>query len=256
MGGGHGFRLGPAGGAHGKLGHAFEVGLRDQRGEHLELGNADDVRALGHALVAFSPDMNEDLARLRAFLMERMYRHCKFNRTRSQARRILSEMFQLFMSEPGVMPPEWSAKAELAIQKGREDLARAALTEKLAEVKKCDQLEQDKARVAEVLAQLTADSERLATKLTEAREKQKMLTLREQTAHSRIRARAQVDNQRMHELMARFDGFQGRVDQLEAQLEAATLGQNPSLEAQFRELELNDEIERELARLKGQKVEA
>ena len=51
-------------------------------------------------------------------------------------------------------------------------------------------------------------------------------------------------------------GFQGRVDQLEAQLEAATLGQNPSLEAQFRELELNDEIERELARLKGQKVEA
>jgi phage shock protein A len=82
------------------------------------------------------------------------------------------------------------------------------------------------------------------------------LTLREQTAHSRIRARAQVDNQRMYELVARFDGFQNRVDQLEAQLEAATLGQNPSLEAQFRELELNDEIERELARLKGQKVEA
>ena len=151
---------------------------------------------------------------------------------------------------------EWQAKAELALTKGREDLARAALTEKLAEAKKCDQLEQDKARVAEVLAQLTADSERLAAKLTEAREKQKLLTLREQTAHSRIRARAQVDNQRMHELMARFDGFQGRVDQLEAQLEAATLGQNPSLEAQFRELELNDEIERELARLKGQKVEA
>ena len=70
------------------------------------------------------------------------------------------------------------------------------------------------------------------------------------------KSRAQVDNQRMHELMARFDGFQGRVDQLEAQLEAATLGQNPSLEAQFRELELNDEIERELARLKGQKAEA
>ena len=96
----------------------------------------------------------------------------------------------------------------------------------------------------------------VAAKLTEAREKQKLLTLREQTAHSRIRARAQVDNQRMHELVARFDGFQNRVDQLEAQLEAATLGQNPSLEAQFRELELNDEIERELARLKGQKVEA
>lgn len=176
---------------------------------------------------------------------------------RTQAARVIAEQKQLERHQQGLQAQilEWSAKAELAIQKGREDLARAALTEKLAEVKKCEQLEQDKARVAEVLAQLTADSERLAAKLTEAREKQKLLTLREQTAHSRIRARAQVDNQRMHELMARFDGFQGRVDQLEAQLEAATLGQNPSLEAQFRELELNDEIERELARLKGQKAE-
>lgn len=177
---------------------------------------------------------------------------------RTQAARVIVEQKQLDRHQQALRHQiqEWSAKAELAIQKGREDLARAALTEKLAEVKKCEQLEQDKARVAEVLAQLTADSERLATKLTEAREKQKMLTLREQTAHSRIRARAQVDNQRMHELMARFDGFQGRVDQLEAQLEAATLGQNPSLEAQFRELELNDEIERELARLKSRKAEA
>lgn len=175
---------------------------------------------------------------------------------RTQAARVIAEQKQLERHQQALRNQiqEWAAKAELAIQKGREDLARAALTEKLAEVKKCERLEEDKARVAEVLAQLTADSERLAAKLTEAREKQKMLTLREQTAHSRIRA--QVDNQRMHELVARFDGFQNRVDQLEAQLEAATLGQNPSLEAQFRELELNDEIERELARLKGQKVEA
>ncbi|UTI02183.1 phage shock protein PspA [Aeromonas caviae] len=179
---------------------------------------------------------------------------------RTQAARVIAEQKQLERHQQALRNQiqEWAAKAELAIQKGREDLARAALTEKLAEMKQCERLEEDKARVAEVLAQLTADSERLAAKLTEAREKQKMLTLREQTAHSRIRARAraQVDNQRMHELVARFDGFQNRVDQLEAQLEAATLGQNPSLEAQFRELELNDEIERELARLKGQKVEA
>ncbi len=145
---------------------------------------------------------------------------------RTQAARVIAEQKQLERHQQALQAQilEWSAKAELAIQKGREDLARAALTEKLAEAKKCEQLEQDKARVAEVLTQLTADSERLAAKLTEAREKQKLLTLREQTAHSRIRARAQVDNQRMHELMARFDGFQGRVDQLEAQLEAATLG--------------------------------
>jgi dGTPase len=71
----------------------------------------EDVRNLDHALVAFSRDMAEDLAVLRKFLMDRMYRHWKVNRTRSQARRILAEMFQLFMAEPDVLPTEWSDRA-------------------------------------------------------------------------------------------------------------------------------------------------
>jgi dGTPase len=84
------------------------------------VASPDEVRALGHALVAFSPDMNEDLARLRAFLMERMYRHWKVNRTRSQARRIIAEMFSLFMSEPEVMPTEWFARSQ-----NRDEIGRA-----------------------------------------------------------------------------------------------------------------------------------
>jgi dGTPase len=67
----------------------------------------EDVRSLGHALVAFSPAMGEGLARLRAFLHERMYRHWRVNRTRSQARRILAEMFDLFVAEPDVLPEDW-----------------------------------------------------------------------------------------------------------------------------------------------------
>ena len=66
------------------------------------------------ALIAFSPDMAEDLARLREFLMERMYRHYRVNRTRSQARRILREMFQLFLAEPAVLPPVWASAFDLA----------------------------------------------------------------------------------------------------------------------------------------------
>ena len=77
------------------------------------------VRVLGHALVAFSRDMLEDLAQLRLFLLERMYRHWKVNRTRSQARRMLAEMFQLFMAEPDVLPAEWFARAEPRDQAGR-----------------------------------------------------------------------------------------------------------------------------------------
>ena len=85
-----------------------------------KVGSPEDVRMLGHALVAFSRDMAEDLSALRLFLMERMYRHWRVNRTRSQARRILAEMFQLFLAEPDVLPTEWYGRVE-----GRDDNGRA-----------------------------------------------------------------------------------------------------------------------------------
>jgi dGTPase len=88
-----------------------ETGRRAKAGKVAE---PDDVRRLGRSLVAFSPPMNEDLSRLRAFLYERMYRHWRVNRTRSQARRILAEMFQLFLREPDVMPNEWGQKGQAA----------------------------------------------------------------------------------------------------------------------------------------------
>jgi dGTPase len=85
-----------------------------------KVGSPEAVRMLGGPLVAFSRTMIEDLAQLRLFLTERMYRHWRVNRTRSQARRILAEMFQLFMSEPDVLPAEWYARAE-----GRDETGRA-----------------------------------------------------------------------------------------------------------------------------------
>jgi dGTPase len=81
-----------------------------------------DVRELGRPLVSFSPETAEDLARLRAFLHQRMYRHYRVNRTRSQARRILAEMFRLFLAEPEVMPTEWFERTE-----GRDDMGCARL---------------------------------------------------------------------------------------------------------------------------------
>src|SRR3982751_1506826 len=83
-----------------------------RRAEAGKVGSPEDVRMLGHALVAFSRDMAEDLSALRLFLMEKMYRHWRVNRTRSQARRILAEMFQLFLAEPDVLPTEWFARSQ------------------------------------------------------------------------------------------------------------------------------------------------
>ena len=73
--------------------------------------SVEDVRTARRTLVQFSDPMMADLGVLRKFLFERMYRHYRVNRTRSQARRILAEMFQLFMAEPEVMPTEWGLLA-------------------------------------------------------------------------------------------------------------------------------------------------
>jgi dGTPase len=79
----------------------------------------DDVRSLGRPLVAFSTEMAEDLGRLRLFLHQRMYRHYRVNRTRSQARRILIELFDLFATEPEVLPTEWFERARERDEAGR-----------------------------------------------------------------------------------------------------------------------------------------
>ncbi len=76
-----------------------------------DVGSAEAVRALGRPLVAFSEAMHADLTQLRAFLHARMYRHYRVNRTRSQARRILRELFDLFLAEPEVLPGGWSERA-------------------------------------------------------------------------------------------------------------------------------------------------
>jgi dGTPase len=90
-----------------------------RRAASTKVASAEDVRNLDHALVGFSRSMLEDLGALREFLTNRMYRHWRVNRTRSQARRILAEMFQLYMSEPDVLPGEWLIQAERRDEAGR-----------------------------------------------------------------------------------------------------------------------------------------
>ena len=73
--------------------------------------SVEEVRALPRPLAAFSADIAERQKPLRAFLFQRMYRHHKVNRMMSQARRIVSELFALFLAEPETLPPPWSGRA-------------------------------------------------------------------------------------------------------------------------------------------------
>jgi dGTPase len=82
----------------------------EQTRRNVEAGritSSEAVRTMGRTLVTFTPEMAEDLARLRQFLHQKMYRHFRVNRSRSQARRILADMFRLFTAEPDVLPTEW-----------------------------------------------------------------------------------------------------------------------------------------------------
>ncbi|MEN0077891.1 MAG: deoxyguanosinetriphosphate triphosphohydrolase [Pseudomonadota bacterium] len=76
--------------------------------------SAADVRMMPVALVAFSVELEAQQAALRAFLHERMYKHYRVNRMRSQAKRILAQLFDLFLDDPGTLPPPWRGLAEQA----------------------------------------------------------------------------------------------------------------------------------------------
>ncbi|HOZ27358.1 MAG TPA: deoxyguanosinetriphosphate triphosphohydrolase [Hyphomonadaceae bacterium] len=85
-----------------------------RRAAHAKPGSVEDVRALDHPLAAFSNDIAEKQKPLREFLFQRMYRHHKVNRMMSQARRIVRELFGLFIAEPDTLPAPWRQRAHLA----------------------------------------------------------------------------------------------------------------------------------------------
>lgn len=84
--------------------------------------DADDIRRAGEQIVNFSAPMRESLTGLRRFLHENMYRHYKVNRARSQAKRVVRALFDLFFAEPETLPPEWRTR-----QDGQGDARRARI---------------------------------------------------------------------------------------------------------------------------------
>jgi dGTPase len=91
---------------------------------------AEDVRNAPRALVEFSEEMRGHDRVLRAFLKQRMYRHYKVNRVTSKTRRVVSELFALFMAEPECLPTEWQEDLEAlkdSVSAGAQEKARARL---------------------------------------------------------------------------------------------------------------------------------
>lgn len=145
----------------------------------------------------------------------------------------------------------WQAKATLAIEKDREDLARAALVEKHHSQQKLSALADEKNVVEASLSKLQADMGKLQDKLCEARTKQKSLIIRERSVAVRMTVKSRAHSVKIDDAIIRFDQYERRIDDLESQVEAYDLvNGSQSLNAQFNQLEAESQIEQELEALR------
>lgn len=121
----------------------------------------------------------------------------------------------------------WTEKAELALSKGREDLAKAALVEKQKAVDMCEQLSEEISVLDEALRASEEDINKLQTKLREARARQNSIVTRMESANNRVRLREMTNGSRMQDAFSRFDVLERRVDLAEGRADAAGLGAAP-----------------------------
>ncbi|MCY4655774.1 MAG: phage shock protein PspA [Gammaproteobacteria bacterium] len=142
----------------------------------------------------------------------------------------------------------WEEKAELAIRKGREDLARGALLEKQRAAKFVDSLNSELQLVEESLEKMQEDIQTLSTKLVDAKARQAAIVVRSKTAKARLGVRRQLSQRNVDDAMVRFEQYERKMDDLEGEVESYNVEQQ-SLAEQIDELD--DSVEAELESLKS-----
>ncbi len=150
-----------------------------------------------------------------------------------------------------VRSAEWAAKAELALTKGREDLARGAVQARQQSAQLAEVVRKEIEILNESISKADSDLEKLQAKLNEAKAKHKALMMRGTTATNQIKMRKVMTSNKVDDALQRYERMERKVDELEAHVEAFDLGTNgQSLESQFAALEADDAVEAELAALK------
>ena len=145
---------------------------------------------------------------------------------------------------------DWERKAELALKKDREDLAKAALVEKSKLQQSAEALQAELTYLDESLGRGDADVARLEAKLAEARAKQKTIQARHDTIDARLKVRRRLYDPRVDDAFARFETVERRLDAAESEIEAYDLGQRKTLAEEIDDLATDSVIEEQLAALK------
>ena len=150
---------------------------------------------------------------------------------------------------------DWEKKAELALDKGREDLAKAALAEKAATLKSVDALRAQQVALTEGLDKLNDDIASLEDKLKDAKLRQQAILARHKTASKRLEVRKRLNDYRIDDALIRFESFERRMDHIEGQVESYDLGtKRGGLAQEISDLESQEAVEIELQALKSRRV--
>jgi len=153
----------------------------------------------------------------------------------------------------------WEERAELALRRDREDLARAALAEKQAIADRMAELNHEAEVLDSQLEKFNADITQLQSKLNDAKVRQRSIVIRHKTATSQLAARKHIHSDRIDEMLYRFESAERRIDRVESESEAISMGQNRTLADEIAGLEDDDRVEEELQKLRsrvGQKQES
>jgi len=146
----------------------------------------------------------------------------------------------------------WTEKAELALSKGREDLAHGALTEKRKAAELAESLRSEIDLLDEAMRASEADIAKLQGKLREARMRQSATQSRLESANQRARLREMIAGPKVDEAFSRFDQLERQVDHAEGRADALMLGAPPkTLDEEIAELRNAEKIDAELEALKA-----
>ncbi|MBT3177628.1 MAG: phage shock protein A [Desulfobacula sp.] len=145
----------------------------------------------------------------------------------------------------------WANKAELAVEKGKDALARQALQEKRRYTQRTEAVAIELTELEMIIEQYRDDICELENKLKSAREKQRLLVQRHIRANGKKRAQEEIRRAGSTEIMLKFEELENHIERMEAEADLVNFGRPSTLEEEFDALEADDDIEAELNKLKS-----
>lgn len=146
----------------------------------------------------------------------------------------------------------WAKRAELAVRQGRDDLARAALAEKQGLVDEAEKNSHEMELLNQQLEKFNSDITQLQSKLNDAKTRQRSIVIRHKTASSQLAARKHIHDDKIDEMLFKFEDAERRIDNVEAKGESMDIGRRKGLADEIAGLEDDDRVEDELKALKAQ----